>query len=178
MKNYRCKCGRHTATGSMSPPLCFACETCHMRLSPINEYGPPLPHNFAEQAVETDGGQDRLTTCVQCGKSLREIKTQLWGDKSVHWTETPLYKQISAALKDTPLRFAIGRQYGMLVADGPNHASQGEKYAEEISARLAPLGIELNYSGFDDEDYVYDISPAGYGKYFHELVLAAHRKEP
>jgi hypothetical protein len=75
MQYYFCKCGEHTAWGSMPMPSCFECEKCHTTL----EVDPSLhrraiPHEWVVTSVKTDEGNKPLSRCRLCWQNKNEIE--------------------------------------------------------------------------------------------------------
>jgi len=76
MLYYRCKCGKHEAWGSDSPPLCAKCDECGTSLAT----GPkghvePKDHDFSMVTqVKTDEGLKPLTRCKYCYRTRDEIE--------------------------------------------------------------------------------------------------------
>ncbi len=75
MQYYRCKCGSHTAWGSMTPNPCTGCEKCNTTLETHPEFHKiPRPHEFVKNIVETDYGDSELSVCRWCYRSKAEIE--------------------------------------------------------------------------------------------------------
>lgn len=68
MMNYRCRCGKSTAFGSMPCPRCHGCEECGTTLEFHSSlWQTPEPHEWVPYPVETDAGTAYLTRCKKCG---------------------------------------------------------------------------------------------------------------
>lgn len=75
MQYYRCKCGKKTSYGSMPPPRCLECLECKTTLERHPDWhGRAEPHNYYEQKVMTDIGEQILTICRWCNKAKIEIE--------------------------------------------------------------------------------------------------------
>ena len=75
MMNYRCKCGKSTAIGSMQGPQCDGCEECGTTLEIHSSmWQTPEPHKFEERKVETDNGRAVLSRCAYYHKTKKELQ--------------------------------------------------------------------------------------------------------
>jgi hypothetical protein len=74
MMNYRCKCGKSTAVGSMNGPRCEGCDECGTTLEVHPSlWRSPEVHDFVAHKVETDHGSDVLSRCRYCHKTKTEL---------------------------------------------------------------------------------------------------------
>ena len=76
MQYYRCKCGEHTAWGSMPPNRCFKCEKCGSDLAQApGLHRDPVPHDFTSiENIKTDQGDMTITRCRYCHRTKAQIE--------------------------------------------------------------------------------------------------------
>ena len=72
MIGYRCRCGKHTAYGSMPPMDCQGCPECGVTLAAHPDGHRPLaPHDFQDR-FDPRTGEKVARQCAVCGE--REVR--------------------------------------------------------------------------------------------------------
>ena len=84
MQQYRCKCGKRTAWGSMSLAACQGCEECNTTFAQHPDRHKPLaPHAFKTKYKDDGTPFEWCDRCGATGKTLRKPLT-LPGRKAMH----------------------------------------------------------------------------------------------
>lgn len=72
MQTYRCKCGEHIITGSMSPAPCQSCEICHTTFAQHPDYHKePEPHKWVTKYNQNDGKPYEI--CQVCATRKEQL---------------------------------------------------------------------------------------------------------
>ncbi len=76
MLHYRCRCGKSTAFGSMSPYPCQGCPECGTTLDGHpDHHRAPVPHDFTGGIQQmSEAGPVHVPACRYCGRTRWEIE--------------------------------------------------------------------------------------------------------
>jgi hypothetical protein len=99
MRDFRCKCGKLTAYGSMDPPRCCHCDECGSDLAsaPGLHRDPPADHDFSAVSVERGlDGPVEIPVCLYCGKAEWGARRPLHIDRHVEREEERLESDYEA----------------------------------------------------------------------------------